>query len=162
MQAMAKDSRNSHTSVDVEKIHKGKVATLPACRLCVELVSGGSFCQNQSIIRLCAIVISASTGLFITNVILFLSHLCHSNGPKNTISKCEPPAIRTSPRRHTFIGRWRYRRYRCSSSRSSTIALASLNQRTNGQSVRRRKILSLHSHTVKVRNLELRCAIRQR
>lgn len=57
VQAMAKNIRNSHTTIDVEKIHKRKVAIISACWLCVELVPGEDefiyFCLHLNTTNVC-------------------------------------------------------------------------------------------------------------
>lgn len=154
VQAMAKNFRNSYPAVDVEKIYKRTMAIISARWLCVELVSGEiHFFTLKQTFRLTNE--RTFSGLLIFNVIVFLSHMCHSNGIEDSISKRKSFEIRTSARRYTFIGRGCYRRDRCCSSRSSAITLASLNQRAHGKSIWRWKILSLHRHTISVKHSNL-------
>lgn len=149
---MEKDSGNSHSTVDVEKIHKGTVAIVSACRIRVQLVSGAyfRFASAHQSPNYFSFLSFRCAGLLIPHVILFLSHMRHSDGPKNSISKCQSFAVGASARRHTFVGRGQYGgHWRCAIG-PSTVTLAGLNQRTNGQSIRRREILSLHSYTITV------------
>lgn len=84
---MAKNFRDSHSTIDVEKIYKRTLAIISACWACVELVSGGTYFSLKNISSLTDHPSATFSGLCILNVIVLLSHVRHSDGTKNSISK---------------------------------------------------------------------------